>query len=178
VLISGISPMPEISAENRTKAMKLALEDFDKLCEIVYGDDPMLLERLSKDKHHQLIRAYEVMLETGRSIRVFQEQPRITFVPDIVPSIHKIEVPRAELYQRIERRFDKMLELGAIDEVKELLAELPDLSAPIYNAIGAREIARYLAGDLSFEEMHNTAILNSRHYAKRQITWLRTQLPY
>ena len=183
VLVNGISPIPDIDASNRDEANKLASTDFDSLCSILYELDPELRISLPKEKHRQLIRAYEVFLQTGKSIREFQNQPRIKFIENVDFDITVQNCERDVLYQRIEMRFEKMLQEGAIDEVRSLLEKIgmSDRSKlfaefPIFNAIGAKEITKYLDGELSFEEMKNRAIINSKHYAKRQITWFKHQI--
>jgi tRNA dimethylallyltransferase len=80
------------------------------------------------------------------------------------------------LRQRINRRFEAMLEQGAIDEVKALLGMqlAPDL--PVMKAIGVPQIAAYLAGKMTYEEVVLQASAATRQYAKRQMTWFRNQM--
>ena len=175
-LINGINELPQISAKTRETAMKLADENFDELCRIVFTNDQKL--QITKDQHHQMIRAYEILLETGKSIRYFYSRPKKCFVQNVDFKFHTIPFDRKELYIRIEKRFEKMIQNGAIDEVRDLLKKTKGkTNFPIFKAIGANEIARYLEGKLTFGDMKNLAILNSRHYAKRHITWIRHQIP-
>ena len=183
ILINGISPIPEVSIQNREIANKLAISDFDSLCNELYKLDPKLKVTHPKEKHHQLIRAYEIFLETGKSIREFLNLPKLKFIKDIDFKIIKLLPDRKELYKTIESRFDKMLQNGAINEVKNLLDKINISDRekifdqyPIFKAIGAKEITFYLDGNISFSQMHEIALLNSRHYAKRQITWFKNQL--
>lgn len=180
VLINGISPMPEVSVENREKAIELAYHDFDQLRNELYQLDPELKTLLPCEKHHQLIRAYEIYLETGKSIREYLNVKRQQFIKDVHFEIIDISIERKTLYERIENRFTKMLQKGAVEEVCSLLniIDIPDRSVlfnqyPIFKALGAKEITLYLDGLLTFDEMKNKTILNSRHYAKRQITWFK-----
>ena len=179
-LMYGVSPMPVISKQNREEAVELASDNFAKLCETLYELDPELENLLSSEKHHQLVRTYEIFLETGRSIRHFWEMPKETFVNDVEFDVEVMNCERAELYRRIELRFDRMLQQGAIGGVAKLLQKIGNgndiRSYPIFKAIGAKEIAQYLCGQCSFDEMRALAIKNSRHYAKRQITWFRHRL--
>lgn len=182
-LMDGISPIPEISEKNRNIANKKVLDNFDELCETLYKIDSGLKDLFPKEKHHQLIRAFEIFLETGKSIRYFRSLPKTKFIENIDFNINFIDCDREALYERINSRFDLMLELGAIEEVESLLKKI-DISDrdvvfknfPIFNAIGAKEITRYLDGIYSFCEMKDIAKTNSRHYAKRQITWFKHQI--
>lgn len=183
ILINGISPIPSINPKNREIANDFAISNFEKMQKELYKLDPKLEHIFPKEKHHQLIRAYEVFLETGKSISEFLSLPKISFIKDVEFEIINISIDRKELYKNIEMRFDKMLQMGAIEEVRSLLDKINisdrDLifkQFPIFKAIGAKEITHYSDGNMSFSEMREIAILNSRHYAKRQITWFKNQL--
>ncbi len=183
VLMHGISPMPEISIQNREAANKLAFSDFGSLCNKLYKLDPNLKNTHPKEKHHQLIRAYEVFLETGKSIREFLNLPKLKFIKNVDFKIINLLPDRKELYKNIELRFDKMIQKRAIDEVKNLLDKINIFDRrkifdqyPIFKVIGAKEITFYLDGHISFSQMRESSLLNSRHYAKRQITWFKNQL--
>ena len=83
---------------------------------------------------------------------------------------------RSLLHERIKLRFHKMMDEGAIDEVKNILAANIDQNHTSMKAIGVREIARYLDGEISLDEAIELAIIATRQYAKRQSTWFRNQL--
>lgn len=182
ILMNGISPLPQVSIKNREAANQLALSNFENLCNDLYKLDPKLRDILSKEKHHQLIRAYEIFLETGKSIMEFLNLPKVNFIKDVNFKIIKLLPERKELYKNIELRFDKMLQDGAIEEVKRLLNKINIsdrnelFQYTIFKAIGAKEITFYLDGFMNFSQMRENALLSSRHYAKRQITWFRNQL--
>lgn len=182
ILMNGISPLPQVSIKNREAANQLALSNFENLCNDLYKLDPKLRDILSKEKHHQLIRAYEIFLETGKSIMEFLNLPKVNFIKDVNFKIIKLLPERKELYKNIELRFDKMLQDEAIEEVKRLLNKINIsdrnelFQYTIFKAIGAKEITFYLDGFMNFSQMRENALLSSRHYAKRQITWFRNQL--
>ena len=77
------------------------------------------------------------------------------------------------LYQRINTRFDVMIATGALDEVQRLIARDLDPGLPVMKALGVRQLSAYLAGDVDKAEAVRQAKQDSRHYAKRQMTWLR-----
>eukprot|EP00998_Keelungia_sp_KM082_P003444 NODE_14287_length_423_cov_1.246622_g14264_i0.p1 GENE.NODE_14287_length_423_cov_1.246622_g14264_i0~~NODE_14287_length_423_cov_1.246622_g14264_i0.p1 ORF type:complete len:135 (+),score=20.91 NODE_14287_length_423_cov_1.246622_g14264_i0:28-405(+) len=84
--------------------------------------------------------------------------------------------PRDILYDRCNRRFDLMLEQGAIDEVRDLIAlGLPD-TAPVMKAVGVRELGAYLAGEIDLATAREKSQRETRRYAKRQLTWFRHQM--
>lgn len=80
---------------------------------------------------------------------------------------------RAKLYEKINQRVDKMVDLGLVDEVKNLLDEGLDKNSQSLKAIGYKEVISYLDGEIDFDEMVDLIKKNSRHYAKRQLTWFR-----
>jgi tRNA dimethylallyltransferase len=83
---------------------------------------------------------------------------------------------RGELVARIARRAEEMLEQGALDEVMALLSLGLDPELPAMKAIGVREIAAHMAGDLSRAEALERIAIETRRYAKRQTTWFRNQM--
>ncbi len=182
-LVEGISPMPEISDENRKKAEMFSRQDFNGMCDVLYTFDPDLKNLLPMSMHHQLTRVYEILLETGNSIKYFWTLPKIKFIENIEFEYEIIHCERTKLYKRIEQRFEQMLNNGAIEEVRELLSKINNANReeifgkyPIFKAIGAKEITLFLDGIYSFEQMKEVSKRDSRHYAKRQITWFNHQV--
>ena len=129
--------------------------------------------RIAPSDRQRIQRALEVHELTGRTISDLQRES----VPVERPSIFAIALvpePRAALAERIERRFDGMVEQGFVAEVERLRARgdlTPDL--PSMRAVGYRQIWAHLAGDYSWPEARTKAIVATRQYAKRQLTWLR-----
>ena len=87
-----------------------------------------------------------------------------------------IEPPRAVLEERIGKRFAQMIEAGAIEEVRALLAMRLDPGLPAMKAIGVRELGMVIEGRISLDEAQRLAVIATRQYAKRQSTWFRHQL--
>lgn len=131
----------------------------------------------ASDNHRRNVRALEVFLATGKHLKVWQaEQAAPMFnIDDFL--ILVMNVSRETLYKTIDDRFLTMIENGAIEEVKKLdsLGLNPDL--PIMKAVGVPELISYLKGERTLEDAISLAQQKSRNYAKRQLTWLRQQLP-
>jgi tRNA dimethylallyltransferase len=124
-----------------------------------------------------VLRALEVFEATGRPLSEWQ---RVRAAPPLLP-LHEsaafvIEPDRNTLYARIDRRFDRMAEAGAIDEVRALLVQNLDPDLPAMKAIGVREFGSFIRGETSLAEAIAKAKTQSRRYAKRQTTWFRHQM--
>lgn len=183
ILIRGISPLPDIPPEIRSKAIELANNNFEKLCNDVYKFDSKLQDIIKPENHHQMIRAWEVQNASNKSILYFYSLPKQKFINTEFEFIN-INVDREILYSKINKRFDIMIENGAIDEVKELLQKFntrDNISNHetlfkkynIFKAIGAKEIVMYLSNKMSYSNMIELSKQHSRNYAKRQITWFK-----
>ncbi len=132
---------------------------------------------LNAADRQRLIRALEVFDSTGKSLLQWQaEASQSAFLNGVAVEREFIEIPRDELYARADRRFEKMMEQGALAEV----CALPKLDSaqPIMKAIGARELLRHLKGELNLDEAKALAKIATRHYIKRQLTWFRGQMKH
>jgi len=136
--------------------------------------DPVMAARLRPSDRQRLIRAWEVFAATGRSLADWQSDA-VGGSPYRFDHIVCLP-PRAALYAACDARVTAMFDAGAIDEVRALLALHLDPALPVMKALGVQAIARYLAGDLPLPGAIAATQRQTRHYAKRQMTWLRTQL--
>jgi len=116
-------------------------------------------------------------LSTGRSLAQWQRERRGGIGDAVALRPLILLPPRDWLYARCDERFAGMFESGAIDEVEALLARGLNPNLPVVRAIGVREIAAYLSGDLSREEAIAAGQQATRRYAKRQYTWFARQPP-
>jgi tRNA dimethylallyltransferase len=129
--------------------------------------------RLRPSDPQRLLRALEVIEATSVSLAEWQGADAAAMLhPEGLRRI-VIAPEREALYAAIDARFDRMIEHGAIEEVRALLALGLDPALPAMRAHGVRELAAYLAGDSSLEAAVEKAKTESRRYAKRQMTWLR-----
>ena len=117
-----------------------------------------------------------MLRSTGQGLAHWQSQPtqRLT---GFTPRLILLDPPRDALKAAIAHRFDTMLDMGALDEVRALLAQTPDPSLPLMRAHGVPELAAHLRGELSLPEARARAIAATARYTKRQATWFRHQKP-
>jgi tRNA dimethylallyltransferase len=173
-LLNGIAPVPSIDPEVRKQVRERSVEkNRTKLKEL----DPEAAERLNPADTTRIARALEVVLSTGKTLRKWQEQ-REGGIGDLIALRPLILLPpRDWLYERCEERFAQMVELGAADEVRALIDRGLDPALPVMRAIGVREIASWLKGDVTQEEAIAAGQQATRRYAKRQYTWFAHQPP-
>ena len=133
--------------------------------------DPMYWAKGEQQNPQRLMRALEVMLGTGASIVSFQIKNKITRPFNIVKV--GLELPRAQLYERINQRVISMVENGLETEVRNLL---PQNHLNALQTVGYSEWAPYFEGNLSKEKVIENIQQNTRHYAKRQMTWFKKDL--
>lgn len=171
----GLSPMPAADPGVRARLdAQLQEQGLEALHRRLARVDPVAAQRIHCNDPQRILRALEVYELTGRSLTAHFEtagpQPRS------VPLLKLAVAPcdRAILHDRIERRFDQMLEAGLIAEVERLHAR-GDLGPqlPAIRAVGYRQVWQYLTGELDYAQMRSRAIVATRQFAKRQLTWLR-----
>jgi len=176
-LIEGLSPVPPADAEARARASALHDEIGGEAFRVALASrDPVAATRLMAGDRQRLIRAWEVVEATGTSLSDWQKQPRdpahrLTFYfVGLMPE-------RSHLYERIDRRFETMLELGALAEATRFDALRLSPSLPSNKALGLPELRRHIRGEIELSAATRLAQQASRNYAKRQVTWFRHQLP-
>jgi tRNA dimethylallyltransferase len=176
-LVEGISEIPETDEAIRTEASELFenLEKEDFAAELIrLGEDKNKVKNLDK---HRLIRAYEVLRQTGKSIFFWQEKPlQKLFAQEDFLHIN-LNPNREELYRNCNLRLAQMLECGAIAEVDSLLNQGVTNDKQITKTLGFYEIEDFLNERITKEEILAIAAQKTRNYAKRQLTWFRNQLP-
>ena len=176
-LTGGLSDMPEIPDAIRNELRsRLESEGVEALHAELAGLDPAMAGRLRPADRQRILRALEVVRSTGRSIMEFQGRGGAKIVDPLSARCIVLEPARPLLHARINQRFGGMVEAGALDEVRRLLAlDIPP-QHPAMKAIGVSQLAGYLAGRHSLERAIELASTATRQYAKRQMTWFRNQL--
>jgi tRNA dimethylallyltransferase len=177
-LTRGLSAVPPIPAEIRS-AVRARLERDG--VEALHGElvrrDPVSAERLNPRDRTRIARALEVVEATGRSLPDWHREGQ---PPLLSPGTFRalfLAPERDALYARIDARFGAMLEAGALDEVARLAARRLDPLLPAMKAHGVPALIRHLNGEITLDEAAEIGRADTRHYAKRQFTWFRHQLP-
>jgi tRNA dimethylallyltransferase len=172
-LIEGLFEGPARSDELRAKMRKIIDRRGAKtLHRALRRVDPESANRISEADSERIIRAYEVHLVSGKPISWWQEQPRDTLTGYRWLKLG-IDIPRQLLYQRINQRVEEMFENGLVEEARALLNSYPKFSQA-FKAIGYRQISNYFDGKLSLSQARDATQMESRRYAKRQVTWFRS----
>ena len=175
-LTAGLAAIPPIPPDLRAYVQeRLEQEGPAALHAVLERCDPRAASRLNVNDRTRIVRALEVVQATGRSILDWQAKGMPPLLDADVPRVF-VAPDRAELYARIDARFDAMLAAGALDEVVFLAARNLDPQLPAMKAHGVPWLIRHLRGEITLEAAARHAKLDTRHYAKRQFTWFRHQL--
>ena len=170
-LLKGLIDSPAISENVRRDLTADALElgnaaMLEKLSRV----DPVSAARTHPNNLVRIIRALEVFQQTGIPLSRYQEEHRFSAQRYQVRHIG-ITIDRPSLYGRIDGRVDRMVEQGLIQEVQQLLNAGYSREEKVMRSIGYKEITAFLAGEYGLEEAIYLIQRNTRHYAKRQLTW-------
>ncbi|MEZ5994859.1 MAG: tRNA (adenosine(37)-N6)-dimethylallyltransferase MiaA [Hyphomonadaceae bacterium] len=167
------APEPEVRAHLRARA---SIEGAQSLHAELARRDPQTAARIAQHDAPRILRALEVLETTGQSISALQAAtapvlPRgawrgVALLPE-----------REALYAGINARFDAMLAAGALDEVRVFAARKLDPALPAMKAHGAPALMAHLRGEMSLAEAAEIGKRDTRHYAKRQFTWIGGQMP-
>lgn len=173
-LCDGIDDMPEIQPEIRNSLN----EEFEQngiefLQEFIKEKDPELVAQIDMNNHKRLIRATEMIIQTGQpfsSFRIGKKADR-----NFTPQMFCLYDDREIIRKNIEIRVHQMIEDGWIDECKQVL---PHRDMKALQTVGYKEIFNYLDGNMSLEETINWIIIHTHQYAKRQLVWFRKDKRY
>jgi len=177
-LTRGLSAVPPIPPEVRDSVRaRLEHNGVEALHAELARVDPASAERLKPRDRTRIARALEVVEATGRSLTDWHREGLPPLLPPDQFSALFLAPERDDLYARIDARFDAMLKAGALEEVAALAARRLDPLLPAMKAHGVPALIRHLQGELSLEQAGVIGRADTRHYAKRQFTWFRHQLP-
>jgi len=168
-VIEGLNDLPEADEENQKKLQEIfENEGIEKLQEMLNELDPEYFSVVDIHNHRRLLRAIDVIWQSGKKyselIAVSQDSRDFNTIRI------GIEAPREELYNRINRRVDIMMEKGLLEEAKNL-EKFKHLTA--LNTVGYAELFKYFDGEWDLDFAVSEIKKNSRRYAKRQLTWYR-----
>jgi tRNA dimethylallyltransferase len=168
----GLADVPDVDDEVRAQLEeRLEREGPEALYAELEEVDPTQAEKADPTKTQRVIRALEVYHGTGKPLTYYHEnqpEPPFSFTTVV------LNRDREVLYDRINRRVDRMLKEGLLDEVRDVMdIEGAQLDEPPLSTIGYREPIRHLRGEIDYDEMVRLIKRNTRRYAKRQLTWFR-----
>ena len=172
-LLDGLFPEgkkdPRVRKKLEEEARTRGLERLQKRLERI---DPVYAKKIGKNDKIRIIRALEVYHSTKKPISEHfsntQSRTKDFFVLRIGLQLEKVE-----LYRRIEQRVDRMFTEGIVNEVTALLESGVEETSPPFRALGYKHVLSHLKGELSLEEAIDLTKKDTRHYAKRQMTWFR-----
>ncbi|XIA67973.1 tRNA (adenosine(37)-N6)-dimethylallyltransferase MiaA [Bradyrhizobium sp. TZ2] len=177
-LTRGLSAVPPIPAEVRDAVrMRLERDGVEALHAELARRDGVSAERLEPRDRTRSARALEVLEATGRTLPDWHREGLPPLLPPGEFSALFLAPEREKLYARIDARFDTMLAAGALDEVEALAARKLDPLLPAMKAHGVPALIRHLRGEITRDQAAEIGCADTRHYAKRQFTWFRHQLP-
>ncbi|MFM1876795.1 MAG: tRNA ((37)-N6)-dimethylallyltransferase MiaA [Bacteroidota bacterium] len=168
-LCHGLDDLPEADEELRQHlTQRLEEEGFAPLQEQLRQLDPIHYSKMDAQNPQRVIRALEVCLSTGKAFSSFHGRAKVKRSFNVVKI--GMELPREELYERINQRVETMLENGWLDEAKAVFANR-HLNA--LNTVGYKELFAHLEGKLTLQEATDKIKINTRRFAKRQMTWFK-----
>ena len=172
-LIYGIEfQNEEVDLEYREKLNKIADEEgLENLHKMAQKIDPEAMKKISINDRKRIIRVLEIYHKTGKTKTEQELQSRKNEVK-YEYKVFAITMDREKLYERIEKRVDFMIEQGLIEEVKQILEKYHTFPTAM-QGLGYKEVVEYLEGSCTKEEMIEKIKKETRHYAKRQLTWFR-----
>jgi tRNA dimethylallyltransferase len=177
-LTGGLSAVPPIPPEIRESVRaRLERDGIEALHAELAQRDPSSADRLKPRDRSRIARALEVVEATGRSLTDWHRHGLPPLLPQGAFSGLFVSPDRDELYARIDARFDAMLKSGALEEVAALASRKLDPQLPAMKAHGVPVLIRHIRGEITLAEATTIGRADTRHYAKRQFTWFRHQLP-
>jgi tRNA dimethylallyltransferase len=177
-LTRGLSAVPPIPADVREGVRaRLERDGVEALHLELARRDPASAERLKPRDRTRIARALEVIEATGRSLTDWHREGLPPLLSPGTFNALFLAPERNQLYPRIDARFNAMIDAGALEEVAALAARKLDPLLPAMKAHGVPVLIRHLNGEISREQAAEIGRAETRHYAKRQFTWFRHQLP-
>ena len=175
-LLDGLAPVPAIpEAVREAVRMLYEREGSVGLHARLSALDRKAAQRLEPGDSQRVMRAYEVIEATGRSLLSWQEERHDRYTGHAAVLV--LEPPRDSLYEACNERFEHMMAVGALDEAARLQGRGLDPGLPVMKAVGVRALLDHLSGVTTLERAIALGRQATRRYAKRQTTWFRTQMP-
>ena len=174
-LLNGLIDIPSIPELIKEKSKNLLKKvGFENFLKILKNIDPVSLNNISANDTNRLRRIWEVHSFTSVPFSEWKKKQNIFFLYKPNYNIYLFTPSREKIYEKVNMRFKKMLDQGAIEEVRQLNLLKLDKSLPIMRAHGVPEISNYLSNWLTFDECVSRGQQVTRNYVKRQLTWWRS----
>lgn len=175
-LFEGLASVPKIDADLvKSIDKRIESDGIDPVMDEAKTLDPVGVSRLLGQDPQRLTRLLSVVKQTGVPLHIWQSQTRPE-IPAAYALRYVLMPPRENLYDRINARFEAMVEEGGLEEAQRVFNKYgPDGAAPMLKAIGLSHLLRHLKGELSYDRMIELAKRDTRRFAKRQMTWFRNQ---
>ena len=162
----------EIDLNYRNELEKIAQEKgLETLYQKANEIDPEAMKKISSNDKKRIFRVLEIYNATGKNKTEQEIESRKNENP-YEYFVFAIDMPREKLYERINKRVDLMIENGLVEEVKNITGKYEQLPTAI-QGLGYKEVVQYLNNELSYDEMIEKIKMETRRYAKRQLTWFR-----
>ncbi len=173
-LSEGFVQVPPIS-DDLVKEIEREIAGFNReeRLKFLQREDKKMAKRLKVPDRQRVVRAISVIRATGKSLADWQEEKQRGLLERFEVKKILLNPEKEILNKRIKLRFEKMLQTGAVEEVRALNNMNLDNNLPAMKAIGVKEITQWLNGEISKEKAIEKAVIATRQYAKRQRTWFR-----
>jgi len=177
-LMHGIAEIPDIDSDVREEGREL-LEKIgnNKFHDLLADIDPVMADRIFYTDSQRMVRAWEVIKQTGISLSDWQKNKNKIFYNKNSFTGFFLNIPRDILYDNCNNRFLKMLENNVMDEIKYLEKNNIDLNLTSMKSLGIPELRSYFRDEITLGSAIEKAQQSTRRYAKRQVTWFKNQLP-
>lgn len=176
-LTEGLADIPAVSVADRDRIEARYDRDGEvAFRKVLAAHDPAAEARIEQGDRQRLIRALSVFETSGRALSDWQADTTAALAGQDWTGL-VLETERSLLYGRCDARLVSMIEAGVLDEVAALASRGLDDKLPALKAVGYRELAAHLRGEISLPEALDAAQRETRRYAKRQLTWFRNQTP-
>jgi tRNA dimethylallyltransferase len=172
-VIQPLDDVPKANQENIDQLEgRIEKEGLESLYRKLEKVDPDYAQKMDGMNTQRIIRALDVWMQTGQPFSSFHSDDNSITVPDDL-LVFGLKREREQLYDRINRRTDIMMQMGFLEEVQSILNRGYSLKDPGLNTVGYKEAIAFLKGEISRQKMLNDIKTKTRHYAKRQLSWFR-----
>lgn len=175
-LLEGLSEIPDIDPQYRQESEDLYQSlGAEKFSDLLAQVDPQIVNTIHANNRQRMVRAYEVYLGTNKPFSYWRDQPKKPILPATMnPTLYLLLPDKELVIGRASTRFDAMIKMGVIDEVKNYHSKYPKGSTAD-QALGLHSFIHHINGRMSLEEVKSRVLLDTNQYIKRQYTWARGQ---